>query len=84
MKRSVIVRLHFSSERQLDITFRALQPEAQNPPTKRIKSTLEKEDKFLILKIEARDTIALRAALNAYLRWIKSVKDVFELLQTNS
>ena len=84
MKRSAVVRLRFPSERQLEITIGALQPETRNPPTKRSRATLEKENTLLILKVEANDTVALRAALNAYLRWIESIKDVLELLQTIS
>jgi len=42
---------------------------------------LAKEGSFLILKIEAKDTVALRAALNAYLRWINSILNVFKTLE---
>ena len=84
MKRTAVVCLRFSSERQLEIATRALQPETRNPPTKRSIATLEKEGTLLILKVEANDTNALRAALNAYLRWIESIKDILELLQTIS
>jgi tRNA threonylcarbamoyladenosine modification (KEOPS) complex Pcc1 subunit len=42
---------------------------------------LEKDDNFLVLKVEARDTVALRAALNAYLRWINSTLNVLEVLE---
>jgi len=34
-----------------------------------------------VLKVEARDTVALRAALNAYLRWINSMVNVLEVLE---
>jgi tRNA threonylcarbamoyladenosine modification (KEOPS) complex Pcc1 subunit len=40
-----------------------------------------KEGEYLILKIEAKDTVALRAALNAYLRWINSILNVFQTLE---
>jgi tRNA threonylcarbamoyladenosine modification (KEOPS) complex Pcc1 subunit len=35
----------------------------------------------LVLNVEARDTVALRAALNAYLRWICSTISVLEALE---
>ncbi|MGD8546110.1 MAG: KEOPS complex subunit Pcc1 [Candidatus Bathyarchaeota archaeon] len=82
MKRTAVVRLRFPSEKQLEITTRALLPETRKPPTKRFRVNLEKEGIVLILKIEANDTVALRAALNVYLRWIESTKNVLELLQT--
>lgn len=81
MKCKAIIRLEFPSERYLEIILKALGPEAKIPPTRRFKSILERESTFLVLRIEANDTTALRAALNAYLRWINSIKDVLELLQ---
>jgi tRNA threonylcarbamoyladenosine modification (KEOPS) complex Pcc1 subunit len=42
---------------------------------------LAKKRDCLILKIEAKDTVALRAALNAYLRWINSMLNVFQILE---
>jgi tRNA threonylcarbamoyladenosine modification (KEOPS) complex Pcc1 subunit len=34
------------------------------------------------LRVEANDTIALRSALNAYLRWIYSVMNVLAIVET--
>ena len=50
--------------------------------TIRSKMKLEKRDKNLILTIEARDTIALRAASNSYLRWISAVYGVISTLDS--
>ena len=78
---SAIVRLKFPSERGLEIVFRALKPEVDKPATMRSRAKLEKENDFLVLKVEAGDTVALRAALNAYLRWINSALNVLEVLE---
>ena len=75
MKANAVMRLKFPSERHLKIVFEALQPEVRKPLTMRSRAKLEKENTFLILKIEAKDTVALRAAVNAYLRWISSIYD---------
>jgi len=80
MKVNALVRLKFPSERHLEIVFKALEPEVRKPPTMRSRVFLEKEGLFLTLKIEARDTVALRAAANAYLRWINSMITVLEFL----
>ena len=77
---SAIVHLKFPSEKRLEIVFKALEPEVDKSVTMRSRAELEKEDNFLVLKIEARDTVALRAALNAYLRWINSALSVLEVL----
>jgi tRNA threonylcarbamoyladenosine modification (KEOPS) complex Pcc1 subunit len=81
METKAIVRLRFSSEKHLTTLFKALAPEAYAPPTRRAKTILEKEGKFLILKVEAKDTVALRATLNAYLRWIGSTVNVLKIIE---
>jgi tRNA threonylcarbamoyladenosine modification (KEOPS) complex Pcc1 subunit len=81
MKAKATVRLRFSSEKHLTTLLNALSPEVDAPPTRRAKAILEKEEKFLILKVEAKDTVALRATLNAYLRWIGSTVNVLEVIE---
>jgi len=81
MKAKATVRLRFSSEKHLTTLFNALTPEANAPVTGRAKAILDKEGKFLVLKVEAKDTIALRATLNAYLRWIGSTVNVLEVIE---
>ena len=81
MKANAILRLKFPSQRHLEIVFKALLPEVRKTPTVRSRVFLEKDDTFLILKIEATDTVALRATVNAYLRWIDSIKNVFGVLE---
>jgi len=78
---SAIVRLKFPSKKGLEIVFKALKPEVDKPATTRSRAKLEKEDNFLVLKVEAGDSVALRAALNAYLRWISSALNVLEVLE---
>jgi len=78
---SAIVRLKFSSEKGLEIVFKALKPEVDKPATMRSRAKLAKEDNFLVLNVEAGDTVALRAALNAYLRWINSALNVLDVLE---
>lgn len=84
MKANAVLRLKFPSQMHLEIIFKALLPEVRKPPTMRSRASLEKDDTFLILKIEAKDTVALRAAVNAYLRWINSMTNVIEVLQNIS
>lgn len=81
MKANAVLRLKFPSQRRLEIIFKALEPEVRKTPSMRSRVFLEKEDTFLILKIEANDTVALRAAVNAYLRWIESMRNVLGVLE---
>ena len=77
------MRLKFISEKQSEIVLNSLKPEIKKPSTMRSKANLEKKGMSLILKIEAKDTVALRAALNADLRWISSVLNVLEVLKVH-
>jgi len=81
MKAKASVRLRFSSEKQLTTLLDALAPETNRPVTTRARTALEREGNFLVLKVEAKDTVALRAALNAYLRWIGSAVKVLEVVE---
>jgi len=81
MKAKAVVRLKLPSKRDLEIVYKALMPEALKPATTRSKADLKIEDTFLVLTVEAKDTVALRAALNAYLRWVSAVCDVLSVLE---
>lgn len=75
------VRLKFNSQKQLTTLLDALTPEAKAPATHRAHVKLEKDGSFLVLAVEAEDTVALRATLNAYLRWINSTINVIGALR---
>ena len=81
MKAAASVRLKFTSKKRLETIFKAVEPETKKA-TMRSAADLKKEGSFLVLKINAKDTIALRAALNAYLRWINSAVEVLEVIET--
>ena len=81
MKAKATIRIPFSSEKHMATLLTALAPETNAPTTSRAKTFLEKKEHFLILKVEAEDTIALRATLNAYLRWIGSTINVLEVIE---
>jgi KEOPS complex subunit Pcc1 len=69
MKRTAKIDLEFSSEELVEILLKALLPEAQKPATSRSKVNIKSEGKKLMIRVEAKDTSALRATLNSYLRW---------------
>ncbi len=78
------VRLRLFSEKRLNDVINALLPETERPATKRSQVILSRASNSLILKFEASDTIALRAALNAYLRWIYSLTKLMKTLKQSS
>jgi len=78
MKAQAIIRLDFSSEKQLKVVLEALKPETRSPATRRSKVQMESEGNSLTLNFKASDTSALRAAINSYLRWILLTKTILE------
>ncbi len=75
------VRLRFNSKKQLKTLLDALIPEANAPATRRAKIRVEKDGLFLLLNVEAEDTVALRSTLNAYLRWINSSVNIIDVVE---
>ena len=80
MKAKATVRLPFESEKQLSALVDALAPEVNRQIGVRSKVTLTRDGSTLVLDVEAADTVALRAALNAYLRWISSTVNVIKVV----
>jgi len=75
------IRLKFPNKKQVETLLDALNPEASAPVTRRANIKLQKDGLFLVLTVEAEDTVALRATLNAYLRWINSTVNVMQLVE---
>ena len=80
-KANATINLKFDSEKQIDTLLSALTPEAKAPPTRRASIQLKKAGSSLTLSVEAEDTVALRATLNAYLRWINSTLNVIGVVE---
>lgn len=79
MKAKATIRIKVSSNANLASLLEALKPETKRVGN-RAKVEIDREGFFVILTVEAKDTIALRATLNTYLRWIGSTLDTLEVL----
>jgi KEOPS complex subunit Pcc1 len=84
VKARATVRLQFSSEKRLVALINALTPEINRQITSRSEVRLTCDSQVLVLDVEAKDTVALRATLNAYLRWINSTANVLETIENAS
>ncbi|MEM2935880.1 MAG: KEOPS complex subunit Pcc1 [Candidatus Bathyarchaeia archaeon] len=80
MKARALIRINFPSERNMEIVLRVLQPEIKTAPAARSRVQVRGEGRNLILSFEAKDTSALRAAINSYLRWAHLTKNILRLL----
>ena len=80
MKAQVLLRVGLSSEKALSIMLKALGPDIKAPPSRsKIRMTGSKKD--LILRLEAKDTMALRAAVNSYLNWVALISETYSALE---
>jgi tRNA threonylcarbamoyladenosine modification (KEOPS) complex Pcc1 subunit len=70
MKAQALICLDFSSQKQLKVVLDALKPETKTSSTHRSKVNMIPKNQFLVLDFRAKDTSALRAAINSYLRLI--------------
>lgn len=75
------ISLQLSNQKQAETLLSALSPETKAPPTHRSNINIAKNGTCLTLSVEAEDTVALRATLNAYLRWINSTLSVIEVVK---
>ena len=76
MNAQAVVRLNFSSDKQLQVVLQALKPETETSTTSRSKVQMTADGNTLVLDFMAKDTSALRAAMNSYLRLIGVVMDL--------
>ena len=81
VKAKACIRLKFCDHKQLVATVTALKPEINSPVTHRANVALQVHDVFLALNITAEDTVALRAMINVYLRWIASTVQIIEVIE---
>ncbi|MCW4028539.1 MAG: KEOPS complex subunit Pcc1 [Candidatus Bathyarchaeota archaeon] len=75
------IRLNFPDQKQLTTLLAALSPETHATATRRANVNLQKDENSLVLTVEAEDTVALRATLNAYLHWINSTLSVIDAVE---
>ncbi|MCS4541344.1 MAG: KEOPS complex subunit Pcc1 [Euryarchaeota archaeon] len=73
------IEIEFPDEKAARIIYRALLPEVNSLPSERVKVSLSTSKNTLSMEINALDTVALRAAVNSYLRWIILAREIYEL-----
>jgi KEOPS complex subunit Pcc1 len=84
MKAQAVIRLNFSSKKELKAVLEALKPETITLPTRRSKIQIMSEGNNLTLSFEATDTSSLRAVINSYLRQTNMVTNVLRLIDVFS
>jgi tRNA threonylcarbamoyladenosine modification (KEOPS) complex Pcc1 subunit len=76
---SLTVRIRSENAEAL---YKALLPEAGVLPRQRSRVNLRLKGNELVLEFEAEDTVAMRAAVNAFLRWVSATEKVLGVAST--
>lgn len=72
------VEFVFEDEREARAIHSSLKPEELLPESTRCRASVARRKNVLCLEVDARDTAALRAALNSFLRWTIVARDVIK------
>jgi len=75
---SASVELIFEGEKEAKAVHSSLKPEELLPDSARCRASITRRKNVLCLEIDAKDTAALRAALNSFLRWAIVARDVIK------
>lgn len=71
----ILAEFEFDAGKDARIIYEALLPELDQD-YQRTKTTLGLKGEVLILKVQANDTVSMRAALNGWLRLVKITNDM--------
>ncbi len=77
-----VVHLKFPEEKFVALVIDSLGPEVASSSAHRSKVCLSREGEELTFTFEAEDTTALRASMNAYLRWLQLLSNIYETLES--
>jgi len=72
------IELAFENAKVADVIYRSLKPEELLPESTGCRASITRMKNVLCLEIDAKDTTALRAALNSFLRWAMVARDMTE------
>ncbi len=75
---SATIKFEFRNAREAETVRQALLPEESLPASTRTKAKIALRENALILRVDAEDTAALRAALNSFIRWAIVARDMLE------
>ena len=75
---SAVLEFTFRSPKEARAVHQALMPEEALPASTRCMVWIRRRKNVLCLRVKAKDTAALRAALNSFIRWMIVARDMVE------
>jgi len=83
VKNECFIKIDFDNDFVAELMFKALSPETLTVIFERVKVFLYLKGHSLLIELSALDTVALRAAINSWLRWISTLEKVYNLFVNN-
>ncbi|MFW9916431.1 MAG: KEOPS complex subunit Pcc1 [Candidatus Thorarchaeota archaeon] len=77
------ILIKFSSSDIANIILQALAPETETQIGKRAHAVITRDEDDLLIRLVAKDQIALRATMNSFLRWIDGALSTLEFVRGN-
>ena len=81
MNRNLSISITVPDEKLAQILTNALLPETLSSIASRSRVKIKNTKKLMIIDIEAKDLVALRATFNSYLRWVALILDLHQVLK---
>jgi len=75
MRHEAVLRIPVPDRKLAQAFLKALLPEAEKPPTDRLRAEVRLEGHVLVITMRASDTSSLRAGLNSYMSWLKAMEN---------
>ena len=79
-KINATVTLTFSDSKAAEAVFYALNPETKSLTTSRASTSIKKEGCEISLTFNACDVVALRVAMNSYIKWVASTHHLAKIV----
>lgn len=79
LKANSVIEIPFRNSKIAEIVEDSLKPEELLPKAARAEVDIKIKKNILSLSINARDTAALRAAVNSFLRWAATARDMTKI-----
>ncbi|MFQ5815154.1 MAG: KEOPS complex subunit Pcc1 [Candidatus Hydrothermarchaeaceae archaeon] len=70
------IEIDFDSEEEAERVLMALKPELSSAPSDKTEVTLEVRGKTLFLGVSSGERAPFRAAVNTYMRWIRTAHEI--------
>ena len=74
-----IFEVEFNSENHAQIIYNSIKPELSFSRNDRSTTTIQLKNKSIIIEINSKDVVSLRASINSYVRWTNLSMEILKI-----